>query len=50
MRLERNVRFDGNLGKHEDSGGRQCPGRDFKPEMVGLGGVYTNPADFAWLN
>jgi hypothetical protein len=47
MRLDRNVRFDVNLGKHEDSGG---PGRDFKPEMVGLGGVHTNPADFASLN
>jgi hypothetical protein len=42
MRLDRNVRFDGNLGKHDDSSGQPCDGRDFQPTVMGVGGVYTN--------
>jgi hypothetical protein len=42
MRLDRNVRFDGDLGKHNDSSGQLCAGRDFQPTVVGVGGVYTN--------
>jgi hypothetical protein len=29
MRLDRNVRFDGDFGKHDDSSGKPCAGRDF---------------------
>jgi hypothetical protein len=42
MRLDRNVHFDGDSGKHNDSSGQPCAGRDFQPTMVGVGGVYTN--------
>ena len=42
MRLDRNVHFDGDLGKHDDSSGKPCAGRDFQPTMVGVGGAYTN--------
>jgi hypothetical protein len=42
MRLDRNVHFDGDKGKHLDNSGQPCAGRDFEPTVVGVGGVYAN--------
>ena len=42
MRLGNDVRFTGDSGKHNDTDGKPCTGRDFEPTVVGVGGVYTN--------
>ena len=36
------VQFAGDLGKHLDSQGQECPGRFFKVKQVGTGAVYVN--------
>ena len=38
MRLGSDVRFPGDLGKHNDTNGQPCAGRDFEPTVVGVGG------------
>ena len=42
MKVGSTVNFPGDLGKHSDLQGQDCPGRLFEPRQVGIGGVYIN--------
>ena len=36
------VIFQGKAGQHTDKDGRECTGRCFKVNAVGVGGIYIN--------
>ncbi|HEY7097558.1 MAG TPA: hypothetical protein VH437_12595 [Terriglobales bacterium] len=42
MRRGNNVRFSGELGKHNDNNGQPCAGREFEPTSLGVGGAHAN--------